>query len=58
MLQRDVGLDQLRRTSGTFSVTRTGSIQRGQGRIGQPMQGFGKQREGTSALGTPTGRSV
>lgn len=45
IMQRDVGLDPRRKTSGTFSVTRTGSTRRGRGQIGQPMQGFGRQQE-------------
>ena len=48
-IQRDVRLDRPHRTSGTSSVTRIGSTQQGQGRTGQRMQDFGRQREETSA---------
>lgn len=37
--------------TGTFSVTRTGSTQQGQGPIEPRMQGFGRLQGGISALG-------
>lgn len=57
-MQRDAGLGQRRKTSGTFSVTRTGSTQRGRERTGQQMQGFGRQQGETSAFGTATRKLV
>lgn len=57
-MQKDAGLGQRRKTSGTFSVTRTGSTQRGRERTGQQMQGFGRQQGETSAFGTATRKLV
>jgi len=54
--QKDVELDQLRKTSGISSVTRIESTLQVQGLIERRMQGFGKQREETNALGTATRR--
>lgn len=48
-MQRDVGLAQHHRMSGTSSATRIGSTQQGPGLTEPPVQGFGRQREGISA---------
>lgn len=57
VLQKDVELGRLRKMSGTSLATKTGSIQQGQGRIGQQTLGFGRQQGETSASETHTRRS-
>lgn len=57
-MQRDVGSGRPHRTSGIFSATKTESTQRGRGRTGPRMQGFGRQQGETSASETATRRSV
>lgn len=57
-VQRDVKLGQRLKTSGIYSVTRTGNTRLGHEPIEQRMQGFGRQQGGISASGTATRRLV